>query len=294
MERGFQAQSIDEVISAMTGILNEAIINGERIGYFAGLYLRVTESVKRAILAGDVFQDNARMERLDVTFANRFFAAWDAWRSGQQPTAPWAVAFEALSSDRYMVVQHLGAAMNAHIDLDLGVAAEEVMRQRGEPLAQLQADFNMINTVLERLIGIVQVQLTEVSDDFSELERLFPRLQAQLFGRALDGIRGLAWSFAEHLDAQDSDEARQRAIDARAAVTAEAGRVVLAPDDIQDPIDKKIEQVFGDGLLGRVIEGAVDAVTADTIGRSVDDFIAAVAAQEAAHGVRYCAQIVAE
>lgn len=252
-----QANTIDEVIELLNGILEDAIRSGARIGYFAGLYLRVTLSVKRAILAGDVFQDNARMEALDVCFANRFLEAWTAQAGKGRPTAPWAVAFGALESADFMVVQHLGAAMNAHIDLDLGVAAEQVMRERGEPLADLHDDFNMINTVLARLIGVVQVQLMELSPTFRDLERLAPGLQNKVFGRALDGIRDGAWALATKLDEQGSEVKREAVIAERAALSAAAGELVLHPP-----------------LVGA--------------------FVSRVAGEEAANGVKFNVQVVAE
>src|SRR6185369_2455794 len=130
---GSAPTTIDGVIARMQAILGRSLVEGMRIGYFAALYLRVTQSVKRSITIGTVFQNNARMERFDVIFAGRFFAAWDAWTSGGSPTAPWRLTFEQLERGNLMVVQQLALAMNAHIDYDLGIAAEQVMRERGEP-----------------------------------------------------------------------------------------------------------------------------------------------------------------
>lgn len=251
------ATTIDEVLAAMTRILDDSIVGSQRIGYFAALYLRVTWAVKRAILAGDVFQNNERMEQLDVIFANRFLDAWQTWSQGGKPTGPWQVAFDALSRDDLMVVQHLGVAMNAHINLDLGIAAEEVMRQRGEPLEDLKTDFDMINTVLERLIGIVQVQLSELSKTFSNLERLAPRLQGKIFGKVLDGIRDGAWHFANRLD-----EAKTR-----------AGRAIV--------YEERLLVATG---LGKVVIDLPD----------FDHFISKVATEESANGVPFNIQIVAE
>src|SRR3712207_9297739 len=71
-------QTIDQVLVRLNGILDDALRGGTRIGYFAALYERVTSNVRRALVAGDVFQNNPRMERFDVIFAQRFLAAWDA------------------------------------------------------------------------------------------------------------------------------------------------------------------------------------------------------------------------
>jgi hypothetical protein len=61
--------TIDEIIARLNDIIDEALRAESRIGYFAALYERVTTNVRRALVAGDVFKDNPRMERLDVIFA---------------------------------------------------------------------------------------------------------------------------------------------------------------------------------------------------------------------------------
>ncbi|MFI5339378.1 MAG: DUF5995 family protein, partial [Candidatus Methylomirabilales bacterium] len=61
-----EPQSIDQVIERLNGILDDALRRGGRIGYFTALYERVTSNVRRALVAGNVFEDNARLERLDV------------------------------------------------------------------------------------------------------------------------------------------------------------------------------------------------------------------------------------
>ena len=226
------ARNIDEVLLDLDDVLSEAIRTDDRIGYFVALYLRVTWAVKRAIIAGDVFDDNERMAHFDTVFANRFLEAWMADDDSEWLTAPWAQAFEALERDDLMVVQHLALGMNAHINLDLGIAAEQVMYERGEPLEALRADFDRINQVLARLTDIVQVQLGQLSATFDKVTELAPELQSMLFGAALDGLRDQAWAFATQLAAAEDDEHRQQLIDERSALIDEAGALILLPADI--------------------------------------------------------------
>ncbi len=68
-------QTIEEIIARLERIIDDALRGQRRIGYFAGLYERVTSNVRRALVAGDVFRDNPRMERLDVIFAEQLVAA---------------------------------------------------------------------------------------------------------------------------------------------------------------------------------------------------------------------------
>src|SRR5690606_25957110 len=126
--------------------------------YFAALYERVTTNVRRALVAGDVFEDNPRMERLDVVFANRFLTAWDRHRRGEAPTQSWQVAFAVLDDPQPLVVQHLLLSMNAHINIDLGVAAATIAPTPAA-LEALWPDFKRINDVLARLVIVVEDEL---------------------------------------------------------------------------------------------------------------------------------------
>lgn len=243
-----QAKNIDEVLAALTEIVHNSLIEKTRIGYFAALYLRVTWSVKRAITAGDVFQDNARMEQLDVTFANRFLEAWTLHNNGGKPTKPWRIAFDALSGDDYMVLQHMAVGMNAHINLDLGIAAEETMRSLGQPLEDLHTDFNMINTILDRLIGIVQVQLSELSHTFRNIEHLAPGLQNKLMQDIMLGIRDGAWNFAVKLDGAKHDLQRNLFIEERELWVDPLGKVILHPVIFPEVRHKIVEEEAANGI----------------------------------------------
>jgi hypothetical protein len=134
-------ETIDGVLTRLNGLLDDAIRDGRRIGYFVALYERVTSNVRHALIAGTVFDDNPRMERLDVVFANRFIEAWDLHVAGSSPTESWGVAFEMLENPGPLVIQHLMLGMNAHINLDLGIAAATVAPTPAQ-LEALHADFN--------------------------------------------------------------------------------------------------------------------------------------------------------
>jgi len=218
-------QTIDEVIARLNGIIDEALRAGSRIGYFAGLYERVTTNVRRAIVAGDVFQDNARMERFDVIFANRFLEAWRGFNAGEQISASWRVAFERLGEPGPLVVQHLILSMNAHINLDLGAAAAEVAPKPGE-LKSLKPDFLKINEVLARLLGIVELELGQICPRFSHAQRLTffaPHLEDKLFGFGVGTARDLAWLLAKQIVAA-GESGREHVIATRDAETAVVGK----------------------------------------------------------------------
>ena len=63
------------------------------------------------------------MERLDAIFAARYLEAVQQLWSGSVPSRSWRVAFDAATQPGPIVLQHLLLGMNAHINLDLSIAA---------------------------------------------------------------------------------------------------------------------------------------------------------------------------
>jgi Family of unknown function (DUF5995) len=187
---------IDGVIERLEAIIRDCIARQDRLGYFAALYNRVTQAVKEGIAKGR-FDDGARMERLDVTFANRYLAAYDAYRSGELPSTAWFKAFNAAQGPGPIVLQHLLAGMNAHINLDLGIAAARTCA--GSALPGLEPDFDRINALLAGLTPVVEQQLDGVSPGFGELTRLAPKLELKLIGFSMQKARDTAWAFAREL-----------------------------------------------------------------------------------------------
>ena len=86
--------TIDQVVDTIQTIIGWSIEASSRLGYFAALYKRITIAIRTAIAQG-LFQDGPRMERFDVTFASRYFAALNGhFHPGQfpKPTHDWQVA----------------------------------------------------------------------------------------------------------------------------------------------------------------------------------------------------------
>jgi hypothetical protein len=122
------------------------------------------------------------MERLDVTFANRYLTAYAQFRSGELPSRSWLSAFLATASSEPLVLQHLLIGMNAHIGLDLGIAAARTCP--GDALAPLQRDFDRINTVLATLTPVVEAELQRESPGFAALTHIAPKLELKHPARA--------------------------------------------------------------------------------------------------------------
>lgn len=191
-----QAKTIDEVIALLEGIIEECIATRSRLGYFAALYNRVTQAVREGIRRGE-FDDGPRMERLDVMFANRYLAAYNQYKAGELPSRSWLKAFEAAENADLVVLQHLLIGMNAHINLDLGVAAVRIAP--GAQLAPLEPDFNRINTVLATLTPVVEQEIDQESPVFKWLTKFAPGLELKAEGFAMGEAREAAWNFARKL-----------------------------------------------------------------------------------------------
>ncbi len=219
------AETIDDVIRALDGIVDWAWNEKSRVGYFAALYRRVTRAVKEGIAKGQ-FQNGPLMERLDVSFAGRYLQAFEQFRSGAQPTSSWQVAFQSASWRYPIVVQDLLAGINAHINLDLGIAA--AVTATGDQLPGLQTDFNQINGVLAGLVGTVEKEIAQVSPLIGLLEKFSLQTDTTIINFSLDKAREFAWSNAVRLAPMSGSElpAAIQELDSEVELL---GRLVVAP-----------------------------------------------------------------
>lgn len=191
-----KGESIDDVILSLTKIIEWAKLHKSRLGYFAALYRKVTTRVKEGIANGE-FEDGQRMERLDVIFANRYLDAFEQYHAGIETTISWKLAFDNSKRWRPIVLQHLLLGMNAHIDLDLGIAAAETVNR--EQLNNLKNDFHKINEILASLVNEVQDELAQVWPLLKILDRFADKVDESLANFGMKISRGHAWGVAKML-----------------------------------------------------------------------------------------------
>jgi Family of unknown function (DUF5995) len=188
----------DHVLERLTGIVGRCAAAGDRVGYFAAMYLAVTDTVRARAEAGG-FQDAARMERFVGGFDDRYLRAHDAWRAGSGCPVSWRAAFEATRRWRPVILQHLLLGMNAHINLDLGVTASTL--GEGGSLAAVREDFDAINDVLAELVEGCQQALDEVSPWLDFADRIGGAGDETMIRFSLVMARDQAWSTATRLAA---------------------------------------------------------------------------------------------
>lgn len=224
---GTPAQTIDEVIHQLEQLIAECIDTNDRIGYFAALYHKVTVRVREGILNHE-FDNGARMERLDVIFANRFLWAVQQYRNKQTPSGSWQATFDACLKRRILVLQHLLLGMNAHINFDLGIAAVEAANRND--LRSIRNDFNAINTILGSLVFEVMNELNRVSPLLS-LFGFHATNESILIQFSITNARDGAWGFAENLSDQIGKPAWEwtQCMNSRDAIIQKLGLSLVKP-----------------------------------------------------------------
>src|SRR5271165_2847283 len=214
-------QTIDDVVAALDAIVQESYDNSSRLGYFAALYRRVTCAVRDGITNGR-FQNGPLMEKLDVVFASRYLNALATFQAGGAATRSWMLAFRGCDDASLLILQQLLTGMNAHINLDLGIAAAQV--SPGVQLPQIKTDFDQINALLAGLVGSVEAEIASLSPLIGDLEKLGLRTETSVVNFSMQAARDHAWIVAQHLAREPANlhDATVGALDVAVYVGGEA------------------------------------------------------------------------
>lgn len=171
-------------------------------------------------------EDGARMEKLDVCFANRYLDAYDFYISGRKPTVSWQTAFYATTGDRLTVMQHLLLGINAHINLDLGIAAAKISTP--ETIGQLYDDFNKVNDVIGTLFGAVQASLAKIAFPMYFIKKIDPKKTGAVLNFSISKARQTAWANALLLS-EIGDHGESQVIEATDKIVYEVARRIQSP-----------------------------------------------------------------
>lgn len=218
-------ETLDEAIEALSAVVQWAKDSENRIGFFAAMYRTVTVQV-RAGVDTDMFEDGRRMERLAINFANRYLEAVDLFRAGKKPSGCWDLAFQAADKWRPLIIQHLLLGINAHINLDLGIAASQTAP--GDDLEALGEDFVAINDLLALQVAKVRADIGEMSPWLGLLDRVDPTAGKAVINFSIARARDQAWTSAELLTCV-ADERKPQRIEVFDRNAMALARLVLDP-----------------------------------------------------------------
>ena len=216
--------SVAGAIARMEAI-GAALPARDGLACFNRMYLAVTQAVG-ADLGRGFFADPAFMTRLDVTFANLYFAAADTRKDRLAATGrPLA---ERRGAAGIEPIQFALAGMNAHINHDLPVAVAATCAELGTAPGDGPhlADFQKVDALLDA-----------AEEDIRRSFESAPELAADSHLRAVDNLvacwainsaRDLAWHNALVLwELRGDAAARGLFLDGLAQATALASRLLL-------------------------------------------------------------------
>jgi hypothetical protein len=190
-----RATTIQEVLEQLDAIIADSIASNSRLGLFAYIYRRTTAEIASEIALGN-FENNQRLETLDVEFANLYLDAYNAFKNNRPMSAVWAYAFDHVV-EPLTILQHIMLGMNAHINLDLAVSTATTMS--GQELNDIEADFNKVNDILAQIINELQDRLSRVSPLMFVLDWIGKNNDEDIIDFSMRKARGQSWNSANLL-----------------------------------------------------------------------------------------------
>lgn len=193
--------TIQDVLDRLDSIIKEAITTNDRLGLFAYVYRRTTAEIQKEIKVKN-FEDNERLEKMDVIFANLYLDAYRDYRDNKEVSESWAFAFTN-KDEPLTVLQHILMGMNTHINLDLAIATSQSMI--GEELSEIENDFNKVNDVLFNIVNELQERLGKVSPLLFLLDWTGKNSDEKVIDFSMRKARGQSWNSANLLWALGND-----------------------------------------------------------------------------------------
>jgi hypothetical protein len=243
-----QATTIDEVIQFLDEIIATSKLEQSAIGLFTTLYREVTLQIKHGIANGS-FQNGERMEKLDVIFANRYLKAYYQYKAKEKPSECWEFSFQQAESFWPIVVQHLLLGINAHVNLDLGIASAQVSTP--EDIESLKSDFDQINTILSNLVGSVEKCLIKIWPTLTIILKLSGKIDNFFIDFSMRTARDGAWKYANEFVALPENQ-REACIQERDVKITEIARLVSNPGYFVSGVFKFI-RLFEKGSVAQKI-----------------------------------------
>lgn len=226
--------SIGEAVAVMSAI-DALLPDDDGVKWFNRLYLRVTVSVGEAV-ADARFHDPEFLKRLDVEFANLYFAALAAGLSdvAAAPSA-WRPLLQSRSMSGIARLQYALAGMNAHINRDLpeGII-QSFLALGGDPLTDelREQDFTSVNDILERVEQAVKVEFA--TGVVGSIDRLGGPVDDAIAMWNVRAARSTAWTNAQVLwGLRHMPRLRDRFFARLDSLVGMTGRALLIPCELR-------------------------------------------------------------
>jgi hypothetical protein len=221
------AATIDDVIARMRAI-DAALPAADGVACFNRMYLQVTVDVHSQVQDG-MFADPDWVSRLDVVFANRYFAAVESLLdpSATQPPA-WRPLLASRGNADIEPIQFALAGMNVHInhDLPLAVVATCTELDTAPTDGSHHADYQRIDKLLDGAEQAIRESFEPA--DMREADQHVAAVTNLICNWSLNEARDVAWDTALGLWAvRDHQLATQLLTGALARMVAMATQTLL-------------------------------------------------------------------
>jgi hypothetical protein len=218
--------TVAEAIARMEAI-GTGLPASDGLACFNRMYLAVAQTVG-ADLGQEFFADPAFMTRLDVTFANLYFAAAQAAGTPAAVPVAWRPLVELRGAAGIEPVQFALAGMNAHINHDLPVAVASTCAELGTAPADGAhfADFQKVDALLDAAEERIRRSFESAPE--LALDRHLQAVDNLVACWSINSARDLAWHNAATLwELRGDPLARGLFLDGLAGATALASRLLL-------------------------------------------------------------------
>ena len=236
-------QELDRIVATTTG-------ENSPHGVFAWVYRRTTAKIEEGVRENR-FEEPVRMEKFDVAFARRYIEAFYNYREGKPVSMSWKVAFSAAENRESIIMQHLLLGMNAHINLDLGIAAAGIAP--GSQIDELKHDFMLVNTLLSELVDEIQQRISRVSPLMFLLDLIGERTDEAVVNFSIEKARGFAWNLAKRLAHVGEKEGEESITEVDREISG-LGRMVADPPGFLLPKILKVIRFLEEKDTRKVIE----------------------------------------
>ena len=224
------AGTVNEVLSELKSLAEEAAETHNPNGLFFALYRLVTLQVKRGI-EEKMFDNPERMETVDVVFANLLFDQVRGSRDGDQVSvASWRFFFQAQGRHDLTAAQHMLLGVAPHILHDLALAVFKVVPK--EEIESFRQDYVQINDLLFKV-------LEEIQD---------------ILGSKSCGMRFVDWNFCktdEWIAMTELVLVRDQAFEGARRLHAAAAATNLSVEQVRKELDAE-SLAFSEALSARV------------------------------------------